>query len=315
MLSRLICVLILASLLVVADCNLVYGADAGATTEESTERGQDAVFSEIANLVKDYYSKAAISSEKAGVKFKYKVKNEVSFYGAKKSIEVPNNGGILGEVRLASGKYEGQDKDRLPSEERAGFYTKLVMAPYSSERNAHLFAQLLFPEDVSIEFKEKFKELVSSFKGKDTTSGSDQKSAGETKSVAAAGTPKGSAANAEERVESVEALQSTPEPEKQIQSTGGEPKQAVSVKQELSQYGIVLEAELDGARAVKEVATGSRADGWGIKPGDKIRSTYDTSKLEFERNNEKLKVNLKVDKATLQAVKKMAGRYVGRVSL
>ncbi len=105
--QRLNCILLLVLLLLSADCNLVYGKDADATAPGAAEGGADAIFIDLGKLVREYYAKAAVTSDKEGVKFKYKVKNEVSFYGGKKSVEVPISGGILGEVTLVSGRWSG----------------------------------------------------------------------------------------------------------------------------------------------------------------------------------------------------------------
>ncbi len=323
--QRLNCILLLVLLLLSVDCNLAYGKDADATAPAAAEGGADAIFIDLGKLVREYYAKAAVTSDKEGVKFKYKVKNEVSFYGGKKSVEVPISGGILGEVTLVSGKYEGKDKDRLSSEEREGFHSKLVIAPYSSKRNAHLFAQLLFPEDVAIEFKQRFKELVNSFQDKAPVESDTKVSGGATSGDTSTATtvPGKTEGGTSTIATSGDAKNGSTEPETQVvinepenqNVSGGEPKQEIAVRQELSSYGILLEAEVEGARAVKSITAGSRAEGWGIKPGDIIRNTSDPSKLQVERNAEKFKANLKVDKAIFQAVKKMAGQYFGRVSV
>lgn len=65
-------------------------------------------------------------------------------------------------------------------------------------------------------------------------------------------------------------------------------------KQELSQYGLMLDGENQGVRVVKDVNVGSRAAGWGIKVGDALRNISDPSNIQVERKTEKFKVNLKV---------------------
>lgn len=120
------------------------------------------IYKKIADLVQEYYNKATVSVTDKGVSFKFKTKKEAGFY-SNEPLEVPATGGILGDVVVVSGEFKGKEKKFLPFEERCGFHTKLLMAPYSSKKQSHLLAWMRFPEDSPVEFKEKFKELINSY--------------------------------------------------------------------------------------------------------------------------------------------------------
>lgn len=87
------------------------------------------------------------------------------------------------------------------------------------------------------------------------------------------------------------------------------------LNQEFSKYGIEFGREDNGGRLVGSVKAGSRADGWGIKTGDILRNIKTPAKVKVERNGKSFDADLTVDKAIYTAVKKMAGQYVGRVSV
>src|SRR5579885_3484326 len=99
------------------------------------------ILAEVQEFVKENYPKAKISNTGTALHFEYKTKKEMGFY-TDHPVLVPDQGGILGDVSLKSGTYEGQNKDRLPAEENEGFHTTLYMAPYAKSANKHLLAKL-----------------------------------------------------------------------------------------------------------------------------------------------------------------------------
>ncbi len=150
--------------------SLAYLCSSPARADDANASGDGesptAIYDQISKLVREFYEKATISSTDKGIQFKHKVRKEVGFY-SKKTEEVPTSGGIAGDVTSFAGLYSGKDKERLPFEEHSGFHTTLVMAPYSIKRDSHLLARLSFPEDMPIEFKQRFKEIINGFASKE----------------------------------------------------------------------------------------------------------------------------------------------------
>lgn len=148
----------------------------------------EVLFKEMEDLVKQYYPRAKFTASDSKAHFEYKLKTEDGYYSGR-PVLVPQPGGILGELSVKAGEYIGPDKNRLPSESNDGFNTTLIMAPYSAKSRAHLSAKLVFGPDVSTEFKDTFKQIVSKFNAHEVQSaqgpaGEDRKKAGPAEAVA-----------------------------------------------------------------------------------------------------------------------------------
>src|SRR3989338_2404647 len=77
----------------------------------------------------------------------------------------PKDGGILGDVTIVPGKYQGQPTlgpNGLAELDRHHFKT-LLMASYNSKKDVHLWARLDYPQTVNTEFLKRYKELISGF--------------------------------------------------------------------------------------------------------------------------------------------------------
>jgi len=70
----------------------------------------------------------------------------------------PNPGGILCEIEMRQGKYEGAAV--LPQTFDKRYFNVLVMAPYSQKHNAYLYVHLSYPANVSDDFLKQFFEIV-----------------------------------------------------------------------------------------------------------------------------------------------------------
>src|SRR6185295_5427713 len=70
----------------------------------------------------------------------------------------PNPGGILCEIEMRQGKYEGAAV--LPQTFDKRYFNVLVMAPYSQKHNAYLYVHLSYPGNVSDDFLKQFTEIV-----------------------------------------------------------------------------------------------------------------------------------------------------------
>jgi len=137
------------------------------TSASDAVRSVGSLNEEIEKIVKEYYPKAKISANEKGMHFEYKVKTQISDHSGRPML-VPTEGGILGDITLKSGAYQGADKGRLPSEEPDGFHTILTMAPYSKDQNSHLLVQLNFPPDMAVDFKNRFKDAINAHYTDDT---------------------------------------------------------------------------------------------------------------------------------------------------
>ncbi len=76
-------------------------------------------------------------------------------------IRGPKPGGILCDIELRDGKYEGAAA--VPQTFDKRYFKLSVMAPYSARRNAHLYVHLSHPSNVSGDFLKQFTELANSF--------------------------------------------------------------------------------------------------------------------------------------------------------
>ena len=73
----------------------------------------------------------------------------------------PKPGGILCDITLQKGPYPGAAV--VPQAFDKRYFTLLVMAPESPERDAHLYVRLLYPPNVSADFLRDFTKLVDGF--------------------------------------------------------------------------------------------------------------------------------------------------------
>jgi hypothetical protein len=73
----------------------------------------------------------------------------------------PNLGGVLCDIELRDGKYNGAAS--VPQTFDKRYFKVLIMSPYSSKHNAHLYTHLSYPSNVSDEFLKEFTEVVNSF--------------------------------------------------------------------------------------------------------------------------------------------------------
>jgi hypothetical protein len=73
----------------------------------------------------------------------------------------PNANGILCDITLESGRYGGQAV--VPQTLEGPYFQTLLMAPYSSNRDEHLYVRLRYPNDVNAAFLKEFSKLVNDF--------------------------------------------------------------------------------------------------------------------------------------------------------
>jgi hypothetical protein len=73
----------------------------------------------------------------------------------------PKPRGIHCDLSLQQGRYQGAAM--VPQTFDKRYFSVLLLAPYSSKRDAYLMVHLKYPRDVSPEFLKQFTELVNSF--------------------------------------------------------------------------------------------------------------------------------------------------------
>ncbi len=126
-----------------------------------------AFYKSVRALVKEYFPKANVVEKENTFHFELKLRRQTGFYTGR-LVLAPDSGGILGDIALKPGVYDGKEykvkhKEWSWIEEQEGYHTTLMLAPYSKERHEHLFTRIMLPTDTPIEFKERFKELILSF--------------------------------------------------------------------------------------------------------------------------------------------------------
>jgi hypothetical protein len=73
----------------------------------------------------------------------------------------PKPGGILCDITLQKGQYQGAAAAPQTFDKR--YFKVLLMAPYSSKRDVHLYVRLSYPGNVSSDFLKEFADLVNGF--------------------------------------------------------------------------------------------------------------------------------------------------------
>jgi hypothetical protein len=147
------------------------------TPAASTDAPADlnSIFADLDALTKEFYPSAKISKSDGRIHFEYRALNQLGAH-TKTVAPTPLPGGIIGDVAVLPGAYEGADKNFLPSDVIDGAQSQLLMAPFSRQRNMHLLAKLVYPTDVQAEFKERFKSIVKSFNAGETAATSGKSS-------------------------------------------------------------------------------------------------------------------------------------------
>ncbi len=120
------------------------------------------VFSKIEECVKKSYPHVKITREQNKLHFESKIKVFVGYY-SKEKMQVPDAGGIMGDITLENGEYSSKDKHLLSVEQNEGVMSTLKLAPFNKNHNKHIVAKLYFPTDTSFEFKENLKSIIKSY--------------------------------------------------------------------------------------------------------------------------------------------------------
>lgn len=155
--------LILAlSLLLAANSGaLAANTPAASSNPKETAQAQTVapIYEEMAKLVKDYYPRAKVAIDKNSIHFEFKAHMRMT--PAQRLELSPDADGIVGDVKLASGNYRGNEP--VPRESDQRFHIILTMAPFNPQADAHIFTKLYYPPGTVPEFLVQFKQLANSF--------------------------------------------------------------------------------------------------------------------------------------------------------
>jgi hypothetical protein len=122
----------------------------------------DVIYKNIMAIVKEFYPQATVTLKGNSLHFERKTRKIYEHYSRKLEL-APDAGGVLGDVDLRPGEYNGFDKDKIPSEQFQGARTTVLLAPYSKELKTHMYVKMVCPVDTSTEFKDRIKANVNSF--------------------------------------------------------------------------------------------------------------------------------------------------------
>ena len=141
---------------------------APAAAQPLTDPDLTRLYSELRPLFRRFYPGVSASTADAEIRFESDTR-VFSIHHPTKTGEWqdasptrgPNRGGILCEILLAKGRFQGAAAVPQTFDEK--YFKVLLLAPYSTRRDAHLIVRLSFPDGTSKEFLRRFTELVNAF--------------------------------------------------------------------------------------------------------------------------------------------------------
>ncbi|MDZ4838138.1 MAG: hypothetical protein SGJ27_30515 [Candidatus Melainabacteria bacterium] len=114
----------------------------------------------LKSLMTEFFPRGKVTKTDKSVHLEFKAKI-LKLPGTNKLVTVPESDGIVGDITVVPGRYEGADI--LPLQTNETYYVSLQMAPYSQAKDCHLAAKLLFPPNTTVDFVNRYKQLLSSF--------------------------------------------------------------------------------------------------------------------------------------------------------
>ncbi len=117
-------------------------------------------YTKIDELVKRYFPRSSVKTTSDSIHLDFKAR-KLSVGGGNREIQVPGTGGIVVDLAVKDGEYEGGAV--LPLLTHETLYTSIVMAPYSKNERMHLYGTFLYPSDTAQPIVDDFKEAIQSF--------------------------------------------------------------------------------------------------------------------------------------------------------
>jgi uncharacterized protein len=131
-----------------------------ATPLPAKPRDYQGVTEALQSLVNEFFPRGKVIKTEKGFHLEYKAKS-LKLQGTEKQMLVPLSDGIVADITLVPGCYEGAAI--LPFQTNETYYVSLLMAPYSQAKDNHLLTKLLFPPNTSSEFVDRFKAVINSY--------------------------------------------------------------------------------------------------------------------------------------------------------
>ncbi len=124
---------------------------------------ENSLYEKLTELVKEYYSKAKITRAGGKIHFEYKTRPNLNTTSGRQEI-IPAYGGVIGDLDIKPGPYTGKVKVPQMYSEYAS-YSVVIIAPYSRDRDMHVFAKLSYASDAMQDFVDRFQSVVNGFAG------------------------------------------------------------------------------------------------------------------------------------------------------
>ena len=122
-------------------------------------------FAECETLIARHYPSATFERTQDGVHFEHGTRLFLVHESLKTGewqdafeVRGPNRGGILGDITLEKGPYQGAAE--VPQTFDKRYFKMLLMAPDLPALEAHLRVELWYPADVNPDFLKEFRGLV-----------------------------------------------------------------------------------------------------------------------------------------------------------
>jgi hypothetical protein len=123
------------------------------------------LYADVEALVARHYPSAVFERTQEGVRFEFGTRTFFVHEPLKTGqwqdafeMKGPDRGGILGDITLEKGPYQGAAE--VPQSFDKRYFTMLLMAPDLPALDAHLRVELRYPADASPEFLKELRQLV-----------------------------------------------------------------------------------------------------------------------------------------------------------
>ncbi|MDZ4835573.1 MAG: TraB/GumN family protein [Candidatus Melainabacteria bacterium] len=122
---------------------------------------ENKVFDSVTKFIRENYPKAKVTRAGNKIHFEHRTRPNLNTL-TKKTETIPDFGGVIGDLELKPGEYNGPVK--LPQKyAEYAFYSVILMAPYVQSTNVHIYTRLAYPSDTPQDFTDQFESLMRSF--------------------------------------------------------------------------------------------------------------------------------------------------------
>jgi|AGTN01.3.fsa_nt_gi hypothetical protein len=135
---------------------------------DSKDARAEALYKQLQGLITEFYPNATFEIKGGRFSGKYNTRTFMIHHALKTgewqdafAQEGPNKGGILCTIESSTGKYGGAAM--VPQTFDYRYFSSLLMAPENSKSNTYLIAHLNYPSSVSVEFINRYRDLIESY--------------------------------------------------------------------------------------------------------------------------------------------------------